>query len=179
MDSDGQSRTPARLNVSRAAKAAGVARSTLNKHIEDGKVSVTRDATGKPFVDIAELERVYGRVDMAALSESVAGGQSETPENRRPDTALQQEVALLRERLAMIEMMHETERRLLSERIEELAARAAELRQERDAWRGQAERLLLTDQRQGSNRAEPSPEAPGKPAEGLRARLARWVAGAG
>src|SRR5215203_543257 len=46
--------TPVRLNVTQAAKAVGKGRSTLNRDIDSGKVSVTRNGKGQPFIDIAE-----------------------------------------------------------------------------------------------------------------------------
>jgi hypothetical protein len=79
MSEAGQLQTPARLNVSQAAKAIGKARSTLNRDIANGKVSVTRNGTGQPYIDIAELERVYGSVDIRTLTEPVQIGQLGTP----------------------------------------------------------------------------------------------------
>lgn len=48
------------MNVTQAAKATGMHRVTLQKHIKQGKLSVTRDREGKPQIDVAELLRVYG-----------------------------------------------------------------------------------------------------------------------
>ena len=55
-----QYQTQTRLKVSQAAKAVGRARSTLNRDIANGKVSITRTGTGQPYIEIAELERAYG-----------------------------------------------------------------------------------------------------------------------
>ena len=44
-----------RMNIHQAAKAVGVARSTLYRDIQDGKVSVGKDGRGKPYVDVSEL----------------------------------------------------------------------------------------------------------------------------
>ncbi|MCG7368733.1 helix-turn-helix domain-containing protein [Pantoea sp. ACRSH] len=51
------------LNLSDAAKAAGVSRKTLYAHIDKGLVSVTRKQ-GKRFIHVAELERHYGSVTL-------------------------------------------------------------------------------------------------------------------
>jgi len=48
------------LNLSAAARAAGVDRTTIQRAIKNGKLSLTRDAAGKRGVDVAELERVFG-----------------------------------------------------------------------------------------------------------------------
>lgn len=54
------------LNLSDAARAAGVSRKTLYAHIDKGLVSVTRKQ-GKRYIHIAELERHYGSVTLNAL----------------------------------------------------------------------------------------------------------------
>jgi len=92
--------TPARFNVSQAAKAVGKARSTINRDIDNGKVSVTRNAKGQPFIEIAELERVYGDVSIETVTEPVQFGHYGTPKNDNSDSALNKEIELLRERLA-------------------------------------------------------------------------------
>lgn len=48
-----------RMNIHQAAKAVGVARSTLYRDIQDGKVSVGKDGRGKPYVDVSERERAW------------------------------------------------------------------------------------------------------------------------
>jgi predicted site-specific integrase-resolvase len=94
---NGHDRTPTRLRVSQAAKAVGRARSTLNRDIAQGKISVTRSGTGQPYIEISELERAYGQVDIRTLAETVRIGQDGTAENRPDIGALQRELSLLRE----------------------------------------------------------------------------------
>jgi hypothetical protein len=100
MSEPGQVQTPARLNVTQAAKAVRKARSTINRDIENGKVSVTRNGKGQPFIEIAELERVYGDVSIETVTEPVQFGHYATPNNDNLDSALVKEIQLLRERLA-------------------------------------------------------------------------------
>src|SRR5947209_19909630 len=99
MSEAGQLQTPARLNVSQAAKAVRKARSTLNRDIANGKVSVTRNGTGQPYIEVAELERVYGVVDIETLAEPIQIGHYGTPKNDNSVSALVKEIELLRERL--------------------------------------------------------------------------------
>lgn len=54
------------LNLSDAARAAGVSRKTLYAHIDKGLVSVTRKQ-GKRYIHVAELERHYGSVTFKTL----------------------------------------------------------------------------------------------------------------
>lgn len=50
------------LTISAAAKAAGVDRSTIQRKIKDGIISVTLDAAGNRRIDTEELLRVFGEL---------------------------------------------------------------------------------------------------------------------
>ena len=52
------------LNLSQASQAAGITRRTLYNHIKQGKVTVSRDGKNNPVVDVSELIRVYGNVNL-------------------------------------------------------------------------------------------------------------------
>lgn len=52
------------LNLTRAAAAAGITRRTLYNHINQGKVTASRDKKNNPVVDVSELIRVYGNVSL-------------------------------------------------------------------------------------------------------------------
>lgn len=49
-----------KLSLSDAARAAGIARSTLYRHIGKGRISLTIEPTGKRRIDTSELIRCYG-----------------------------------------------------------------------------------------------------------------------
>lgn len=119
----------AKVNLTQGAKLAGISRSTLNRHLKEGKVSKGIGEYGKPCVDTSELQRVYGSVSHGVLRRDVPMTQRGTP----PETAENMtEIALLRAELtATKERLEETQR-------------------DRDEWKGQAKTLslLLTDQRQ-------------------------------
>ncbi len=125
-----------KLNKYQAAKAAGISRTTLDRHIKEGKISVGKDGTGKTVIDVAELERVYNEVDTDSTSQNVAGEQSETSNDNK---AVHLELEILREYLDRMESDRDRERRQLETVIEDL-------RKDRDHWRQQAT-ALLTDQR--------------------------------
>lgn len=55
----------AELNLSEAAKAAGVNRSTIYRKVKKGEISSTIDASGNPLIHVAELQRVYPRLNLA------------------------------------------------------------------------------------------------------------------
>ena len=134
-----------RMNIHQAAKAVGVARSTLYRDIQDGKVSVGKDGRGKPYVDVSELERAYGSVTLPDTSETVPNGQSKTPQKDKKDSALQREFDLLREQIALLKDERDDLRRRLDEETEERRMTQAKLTG------------LLTDQHK---------KAPEKPVEG-------------
>ena len=139
-----------KLNKYQAAKAARISRTTLDRHIKEGKISVGKDGTGKTVIDVAELERVYNEVDTDSTSQNVAGEQSETSNDNK---TVHLELEILREYLDRMESDRDRERRQLETGIEDL-------RKDRDHWRQQAT-ALLPDQRA---------TAPQKAAEGRLAR---------
>ena len=152
MTEPGQLQTPARLNLSQAAKAVGKARSTINRDIDNGKVSVTRNSKGQPFIEIVELERVYGEVSIETVTEPVQFGHSGTPKNDNSDSPLIKEIELLRERLADKDSVIDDLRRRLDAEAEERRKLTA----------------ILTDQRP---QQQPAPIPP--PRKGLRGFLHR------
>jgi hypothetical protein len=106
------------LSLGEAAKAAGVAKGTLSKALKTGKLSYAEKTAAGYRIDPAELFRVFPRKRVEAVSSERLETPSETGE-----------IAMLRLRLEVAE-----------QRV--MAAEA-----DRDAWREQAQRLALTDQR--------------------------------
>ena len=119
------------LTLGQAAKEVGLSKPGVLKAIKEGKISVQKNAHGHWQIEPAELFRVY------PLCKPVNANpvQEFTPVNHSNSIKVKElthEVNLLSERLA------DRERR-----IEELAADRSELKQDREHWRQQAERLLL------------------------------------
>jgi predicted RNase H-like nuclease (RuvC/YqgF family) len=89
----------AKVNITEAAKLAGITRQYLHKkYINTGKITVEKDEEGKnPQIDTAEIARVFGKIsDNSNDSNSY---RQTTPENDSKNTALQAENQLLRELL--------------------------------------------------------------------------------
>jgi hypothetical protein len=137
------------ITLGEASRQTGKSKSAITKAIKNGRLSASKGDTGDWEIDPAELFRVY-------------------PVNRQPEDGGAHQV----DPSAAIEIG------VLRERCSQLENQLADLRQDRDHWRRQAT-ALLTDQRQPSNAAASVPAPPQKAAEGIRARLARWIAGAG
>jgi excisionase family DNA binding protein len=130
------------LSLGQAAKLAGVGKTTLARAIHSGKMSATRREDGTYGVDPAELTRVYPPKSEAVETESAAGYAAHRPPAIRnlDETDLRIQVASLSAELKALREVLEAEKR----HTESEKRRADEIREDRDTWRGQAERLLLT-----------------------------------
>jgi excisionase family DNA binding protein len=108
------------MGLSEAAAATGVNRSTIYRAYKSGRMSATRLETGQIEVDPAELIRVFPPVAAQWASNDAPHPRATpdaTDDNALHSNALEVEVKLLRE---MLDAM----------------------REDRDAWRDQASRLV-------------------------------------
>src|SRR5215475_11693859 len=119
-----------KLTLGQAAKQAGISKSYLSRLIKSGKVSAERQDNGELRIDPSELSRLADIRPHAQHAGNSASERLETPREQ----VLQREVELLRE--------------LLRDKEETLA----DVRAERDAWRQQAQTLLLTGGERTSRR---------------------------
>ena len=60
-----------KLSASEALELISVSKTTLYSDMEKGVVSYDLDAKGRKRVDIAELQRVYGPLDISTLDHAV------------------------------------------------------------------------------------------------------------
>lgn len=144
-----------KVNLTQAAKLAGVGRSTLNRHIKEGKLSKGLDDQGKPYVETSELQRVYGNLSHDTPSQTVPVAQHGTP-HETPEKEIK--IARL-----------EAELEAAKGKIEDQAARLDDLKTERDSWRQQAQTLALTPPA-----PETSRKAENRPAETVEVKLSMW-----
>lgn len=107
------------LSLSQAAKLTGKSKSTINRAIKTGKLSATRHDDGSYSIDPAELSRVF----------NLEPGKGAERRNAEPDGTH------LLERIEALEAMLSREREIV-----------ADMKEDRDRWRQQAN-ALLTDQR--------------------------------
>jgi hypothetical protein len=94
------------MGLSEAAAATGVNRSTLFRAYKSGRMSATRTDTGQIEVDAAELFRVFPPIAAQDVQSDASHPQatvSATDNNALHTNALEVEVKLLREMLAMRE----------------------------------------------------------------------------
>ena len=85
------------LTLTQAAKAAGVARSTLYRAIRNGRISVVSQPNGGKGIDTAELIRVFGPLQDAAKQAQQSNAQQDVALLRARIDALERENTLLRD----------------------------------------------------------------------------------
>jgi len=122
--------------LGQAAKATGMSKAALSRAIKHGRISGAKTGDGVYDLDPAELHRVYPPVaekQALELASDSGGAAGATAVNAHLNTAE------IRELSAKLEAA--------TARMADKDAVIADLREDRDRWRVQAEKLLLTDQR--------------------------------
>lgn len=111
----------------------GVARSTLLRHIKNGKVSKVIGKNGKPSLDTSELLRVYGNLKNYDTDDT--------------STTLHQNHSTLQVDTGDRYTEKDIEIATLRAELKAALERSEEFREERDEWRGLAKKgqALLTD----------------------------------
>jgi excisionase family DNA binding protein len=134
------------LSLREAAKEAGVSKSTILRAVKAGRLSAARTDDGGYSIDPAELFRVYPPENRATRPDRAGAGAAGhgAPAEAIADLRIQK--AVLEAQLAALKDALDCERR-----------RAEEIREERERWHAQANRLALMAP------AAPAPAA--KPAE--------------
>ena len=119
------------LTLGQAARLAGVGKTTLTRAIKSGRLSATRRDDGGYQIDPSELSRVYNVTPETGETVKATGDavHRATPEGDRHATQSDPELTA---RLAVAE----AELRAMKDML-------AEVRQSRDDWKSQAERLAI------------------------------------
>jgi excisionase family DNA binding protein len=119
-----------KLTLGQAARQAGISKSYLSRLIKSGKVSAERQDNGEYRIDPSELDRLPQSCTHERDQGNRTSERLETPQ----ELVLKREVELLRE------LLRDKEQTLTDVRLE------------RDAWRQQAQTLLLTGGHKKSRR---------------------------
>jgi hypothetical protein len=114
------------FSLGQAAKQCGVAKATISKAIATGKLSATRREDQSWAIDPAELARYLEANGHRFRPLTGSSGQPETEGENIPE---------LRARAQLAE-----------ERLADLKAQLADMRDQRDRWMTQAERVTLPGQ---------------------------------
>ena len=136
-----------KVTLQQAAEMAGITKQAIRKAISAGKLTSEKDEQGRIIVHAGDVERIWPRKPVT--SEKLAEvGASTTNQSDKVTSGLRVELESIKEQLRRADEMHEREREMLSNQIEDLRA-------DRDAWRKQASTLLLEDQREKEQEAKP------------------------
>jgi len=145
-----------RLNLTQAAKAAGVTRRTLYNHINQGKVTASRDEKNNPVIDVSELIRVYGNVNLPVKKIPTVSHRENIQGNFTPDglKTMRAELAELKQAVTLMledKTAREDERRRGEEERQQLQAEIRRLAEElqREKNRGLWSRLFPGKKQQG------------------------------
>jgi hypothetical protein len=117
------------LTLGQAARLAGVGKTTLARSIKTGRLSATRNDDGSYAIDASELARVYNVTPETGATTGYAAHRA-TRDGDSDATPSDPEVIT---RLAVAEA-----------EVRSLKDMLTEIRQSRDDWKSQAERLALT-----------------------------------
>jgi excisionase family DNA binding protein len=120
----------AALSLREAAQQAGTSKSTILRAIQSGRLSATRTDDGGYAIDPAELFRVYPPRSDSGPGQGL--DRSLAPAALDAATELRIRNAQLEASFNALKAILEAEKR-----------RSEELREDRDRWAGQAERLAL------------------------------------
>jgi excisionase family DNA binding protein len=119
------------LSLREAAQQTGTSKSTILRAIQSGRLSANRTDGGGYSIDPAELFRVYSPKSEPGAAERPT--QQDAGQDTTPDaTDLRVRNAELEAHIGALKSILESEKK-----------RADELREDRDRWAAQAERLAL------------------------------------
>lgn len=107
-----------------AARATGMSKAAISRAIKNGTVSAEKRADGSFKIDPAELHRVYEPV----ASKQASSGHDATLSNGE----LNGEIRELKAKLEAA-----------TQRLADINAELADMREDRNQWRAQAQKLLL------------------------------------
>ena len=132
----------AKLSLNKAAKEAGVAKSTLLQALNSRRMSAEKNEKGHWEIETSELFRVFPRSGSTEHTEPKPT-PCEEPLKPIQNSALEVEVKMLREQIERMDTERERERAQLGDQIEALREQAE--RQSADHRQALA---VLTDQRE-------------------------------
>jgi len=124
----------AKVGAQRAAELTGKSKSTIQRAMNNGKLSYEMDNNKRRIIDVSELERVYG----------LAGSSSSSTSANNAKVAVEAE---LKKATDMIEMERmKVKIKALEDQLEFTKTSMEDLRGQRDQWQKQAQQVLITSQ---------------------------------
>jgi hypothetical protein len=131
--------------LGQAAKATGKSKMTISRAIKDGKISANKNDNGDYEIDPSELHRFFPLVTQIPVTDS----SDVTSRYTQSDDMLH--------RIKELEIRLEVTQERVSDRETQLREKdnvIADIKQERDDWKQQAQKLLLTHTPQSETKTE-------------------------
>lgn len=117
----------AKVGAQRAAELTGKSKSTIQRAMNNGKISFELDNNGRRVIDVSELERAFG------IQKQEAPAQSAQNELEKASAMLEME--RLKMRIKMLE-----------DQLDTANGQIDDLKEQRDRWQRQADQVLITSQ---------------------------------
>lgn len=127
-----------RYTLGQAAKAAGVSKMTVSRAIKRGTISASKNDSGEYHIEASEFHRVFP----VTVTGTESDGVTVTERYTKSDGKLHSLKELESKLEVMLERLNGKDQ-LIAEKEKQLT----EVRQDRDDWKEQAQRLLIASQR--------------------------------
>ncbi len=121
----------AKVGAQRAAELTGRSKSTIQRAMNNGKLSYELDANSRRVIDVSELERVFG---LSGQSEGSSGSGG----------AVEAELKKVSDMLEMERMKMRV--KMLEDQLDTTKEQLEDLKEQRDQWQRQAQQVLITSQ---------------------------------
>ena len=130
------------VNKTKAADLAGISRKSIHNHINEGRLSVSKDTDGSEKIDLSELKRVYGSEivlqNLKNLEEEEQGvGNIQNPVQGSGKNSVRYDLLIVEEKLSNAEIIIQNKDRQieqLKEHIETLNDQFDKTRQEHTGY---------------------------------------------
>lgn len=121
----------AKVGAQRAAELTGKSKSTIQRAMNNGKISFENDNNNRRVIDVSELERVFGLEKQSGSSNNVSASVEHELEKAKQ--------MLEMERMKMQLKSLEDQLAAANEQIDDL-------KEQRNKWQKQADQVLITSQ---------------------------------
>ncbi len=118
----------AKVGAQRASELTGRSKSTIQRAMNNGKLSFEVDSAGRRVVDVSELERAFG---LEKSGSPVASG-------------IEQELEKAKQMLDVERMKMQL--KALQDQLDSAQDQISDLKEQRDKWQKQADQVLITSQ---------------------------------
>jgi len=125
----------AKVGAQRAAELTGVSKSTIQRAMNNGKLSFEIDANDRRIIDVSELERVFGLTSQTGSAKAGAGVVDADPQAELQRAADMLEIERLKMRV-----------RALEDQLDMTREQLEDMRGQRDLWQKQSQQILITSQ---------------------------------